>query len=485
MMNTFVSRFLPIAEGALLLVVIAWMLRSAWHRQLLETASEGIWVIGNDGLITYANARMAEMLGVPLEVLTGRKAEDYFFPADLSLERARTASLTSGFKEQFDRRLRRGDASEMWVLACCNPIRDDTSAAAGSLAMMTDITERKRAEAALLRSEERFRNLFEGMLEGVYQSTPEGRVIAANPMLLRMLGYQNEAELNDVHIASDLYIDSGMRARLLDQLDREGGFQNVEYQLRRRDGEIISVVENARAIRNETGEVLYYEGTLTDITERKRIEEQLRQAQKAEALASFSAGIAHDFNNVLSAIKSHATNALRDLESSHAARISTEQALRAAESATELTGQLLSFNRRPVEPGPARSLSVVHGNNTGENILLVEDEPMFREVSRDMLEREGYRVTVVSDGLEADRIGKCESGFDLLITRSTMADMTGGELARRLRPVNPGLKVLFIAGYSEQAGERGEPASAMSDVLQKPFSADSLGRKVRQLLDRR
>ena len=263
------------------------------------------------------------------------------------MERVRAANLRDGRKEQFDRRLRRNDGSEMWVLTCCNLVDSDTmfGKSPGSLAMMTDITERKRAEYALRRSEERFRNLFEGVLEGVYQSTPDGRILAANPMLLRMLGLANEAEMNDVNIAQDLYVDPHIRQRLLERLEREGGFQNVEYELRRRDGKIITVLENARPVRDENGAVLYYEGTLTDITPRKRIEEQLRQAQKVEALGRLAGGVARNFNDELTTLTGFAQLALADLPPGHAARLNAEQVVQAAGRATALTRQLLSFSR--------------------------------------------------------------------------------------------------------------------------------------------
>ena len=131
---------------------------------------------------------------------------------------------------------------------------------------MIDITERKQAELALRLSERRFRNLFENIIDGVYQTTPDGRIIAANPMLLKMLGLSSERELNEV-IAVDLYVDPGIRRRLTGRLEREGSFRNVIYELRRRDGHTITVRENARVVRDEDGNVLYYEGTLTDVTQ--------------------------------------------------------------------------------------------------------------------------------------------------------------------------------------------------------------------------
>ena len=119
----------------------------------------------------------------------------------------------------------------------------------------------------------------------------------------------------------------------------------------------------------------------------------------------------------------------------------------------------------------------------GESILLVDDEPLIRELSRDMLERQGYRVILASDATEAERISDNGVAFDLLITDLAMANISGAELARRLRLRNPELKVLFISGYSDYLDEN-DLNSFDAAFLQKPFSADSLGRKIRQVLDR-
>jgi two-component system cell cycle sensor histidine kinase/response regulator CckA len=669
--NTLLRCLLLLLEGVLLSIGSAHLWRSkreaalseAWHRQLVETAAEGIWVHDEGGFITYANARMAEMLGLTVDDLIGRKVDEFFLPADLSMERIRAENLRNGRKEQFDRRLRRSDGSEIWVLTCCNPMVFETTGDArpGSLAMMTDITERKRAEYALRRSEERFRNLFESVLEGVYQSTPDGRILAANPMLLQMLGYPNEAELK-LNTVQDFFVDPHVRQRLRDQLERDGGIQSAEYELRRRDGQIITVLENGRVVRDENGEVLCYEGTMTDITPRKRMEEQLRQAQKVEALGRLAGSVAHDFNNILTIITGFAQVALSDLPPLHPARSSTEQVLDASERAMALTQQLLLFSRRqaPAEgsvdlnraiehseaarqaglvvslspdPAPvyagrmqiepivrgladnvrgsfpsaslevrteltnlgeefgarcagtqpgryavlsigdlsgggevidlfadplfaamqagesaAMGLSATHAivaqcggfivastgytaasarqsaagsrqpgdglrherrkissfhvflpcavipgedsrrpsesDPAGETILLVEDEPLIRELSRDMLERQGYRVILASDAKEAEQIGYSAGSFDLLITDAVMPNITGSELARRLRAAHPGLKVLYIAGYADDLPERDETGAEGAAFLQKPFSADSLGRKIRQMLSR-
>ena len=480
-----------ICEGLLLCFGSLRMLRSArqaaageaWHRQLVETAMEGIWIQDAFGTITYANARMAEMLGVPHDGLMGRKTDEFFFPADLSMERIRALTLSSGVNEQFDRRLRRADGGEMWVLACCNLMPAHGAATPGSaLAMMMDITERKKAEHELRRSEERFRSLFESVLEGVYQSTPDGRILAANPMLLKMLGLNREAELTGVHIAKDLYVDAGVRKRLLAQLERDGSFQNVEYELRARDGRILSVLENARVVRDDKGEVLYYEGTLIDVTNRKRIEEQLRQAQKVEALGRLAGGIARDFDLILNVITGHVQATLDELPPLHSARGASEQALSAAASARALTAQLLSFSRRPTDEATPAAARTSDGPESGNAILLVEDEPLLRELSRDMLERQGFIVTSAAGSDEAIRLGGNGKRFDLMITDFSMPNISGIELAKRMRSAQPGIKVLFISGYSDTPVNRESLGDSESAVLARPYSADSLGRKIRALL---
>jgi two-component system cell cycle sensor histidine kinase/response regulator CckA len=114
----------------------------------------------------------------------------------------------------------------------------------------------------------------------------------------------------------------------------------------------------------------------------------------------------------------------------------------------------------------------------------VEDEPLIRELSRDMLERQGYRVILASNAKEAEQIGCSAGSFDLLITDTVMPNITGTELARRLRAAHPGLKVLYISGYADDPPERDETGADGAAFLQKPFSADSLGRKIRQMLSR-
>jgi hypothetical protein len=119
-----------------------------------------------------------------------------------------------------------------------------------------------------------------------------------------------------------------------------------------------------------------------------------------------------------------------------------------------------------------------------ETILLVEHEPLIRELSRDMLERQGYRVILAANANEAEQIGGSAGSFDLLITNTAGPNITGVELAGRLRTAHPGLKVLFISGDADSPPERDEIVLEGAAFLRKPFSSDSLGRKIRQMLSR-
>ncbi len=129
------------------------------------------------------------------------------------------------------------------------------------------------------KSEAKYRALFENMLEGVYQTRPDGKILSANPALVRMLGYDSEEELRATTLAQDLYTNPEDRKVLAQKLENEGRLRNVELRLKRKDGQQITLLENARVIRDEQGSISYYEGLLTDITERKRAEEALRESE--------------------------------------------------------------------------------------------------------------------------------------------------------------------------------------------------------------
>jgi PAS domain S-box-containing protein len=133
--------------------------------------------------------------------------------------------------------------------------------------------ERRRAEEALRKSEERFRGLYENATIGLYRTTPEGRILMANPAAVRMLGYDSFDELAQRDLEEMGFASACARGEFRQRLESEGVITGLESAWLRKDGSIIFVRESARAIRDERGKVLYYDGTFEDVTERKRAEQ--------------------------------------------------------------------------------------------------------------------------------------------------------------------------------------------------------------------
>lgn len=264
----------------------------------LDSTADGILVVDSQGKIERSNKKFLEMWRIPPSIIESReddkalafvldqlKDPEQFLKQvrDLYAQPDATSSDTLEFKD--------GRVFERYS----QPQRIDGKSV-GRVWSFRDVTESARASRELRSSEEKFRALFENVLDGMYQSTPGGRALTVNPALVRMLGYDSEEELLRADIANDLYVDPQQRLSLMKKLDLDGLVRNEELTLRRKDGAAITVLENSRTVRDENGKILYYEGTLTDITERKRSEEALKRseerfrafvAQSAEAIWCF------------------------------------------------------------------------------------------------------------------------------------------------------------------------------------------------------
>jgi diguanylate cyclase (GGDEF)-like protein/PAS domain S-box-containing protein len=149
--------------------------------------------------------------------------------------------------------------------------------------------ERRGAEDALRRSESKFRGLFENVMEGVYQTSRDGRILVANPAFVHLLGYESAEELYQVP-AGALYWYPSDRESFARRVEAEGAVRNEEHVLRRKDGSMLVVMDNCRVVRDKQGRVIGYEGTLTDITERKRAETAVFQAKERAQVTLQSIG---------------------------------------------------------------------------------------------------------------------------------------------------------------------------------------------------
>jgi two-component system cell cycle sensor histidine kinase/response regulator CckA len=209
-----------------------------------------------------------------------------------------------------------------------------------------DITAKKEAEKLLRMSEEKYRTLFEESHDGILLCTPEGRLIDINQSGVELFGYDSKEKFLHATSGDDLYFHAEERKNYWHNLERQGFVLDYEFVLTRKDGQQRIVLESTSAVRDERGKIISYRRFLRDITERKMLEEELRQAQKMEGIGTLAGGIAHDFNNLLGIILGYAT-LLDDgkLESS-GAKQSLDIIKRAVDRGASLVRQLLTFARR-------------------------------------------------------------------------------------------------------------------------------------------
>src|SRR5256885_2643928 len=208
---------------------------------------------------------------------------------------------------------------------------------------------RRDTEVALRASEASYVALVEQAPVGIYRSTPAGRFVSANAALGRILGYSSTQELLSLDMARDVYADADERRRFVEQDTYTNQvYEELEATWKKKDGTRIRVQLSVRASRNRDGQVEFYEAFVRDITNQRQLEAQLAQAQKMEAIGRLAGGVAHDFNNLLTVILSYSELLLEDLPTGSSDRDDVTQIRKAAQGASELTGQLLAFSRQQV-----------------------------------------------------------------------------------------------------------------------------------------
>jgi PAS domain S-box-containing protein len=620
---------------------------------IVESSDYAIFGTAPDGTIISWNAAAEALFGYAASEILGKHVSTLVPPARLG----EVPQILDGLRRgesffHFETTPMRKDGTRVTVSLTISPIKSTAGEVIGAATLAHDISERKQAEEALKESEERFRGLFENATIGIYRTTPEGRILMANPALVRMLGYGNFEELATRNLEDQGYEPSYPRKLFRERMEREGEIRGLDATWTKRDGSVIFLRERGRAIRGEHGEVLYYDGLVEDVTERRQLEEQLRQAQKMEAVGRLAAGLAHDFNNLLTVVIGYSDLLMQRLSADDRLRPAMEEIKKAGEQAASLTRQLLAFSRKQAlqpqvldlssllsnvdkmlqrvigedielvthlppglghvkadpgqieqvimnlalnardampqggqltleaanveldssyasshesvvpghfvmlamsdtgtgmdaetqahifEPffttkekgkGTGLGLSTVYGiikqsggniwvysepargttfkiylprvdqavelitpgelgveelSQGSETILLVEDEEAVRSLAREVLECRGYHVLEAKGAIEALQVGEQhKERIHLLLTDVVMPQMSGRELAEHLAPLRPETKVLYMSGYADNAVVHHGLLDPGTALLQKPFTADALARKLREVLD--
>jgi PAS domain S-box-containing protein len=405
--------------------------RDATYRALLEQTQEAVSV-SVDGSVAYANPACLQMFGYDKPPV-GASISTFFSPdsGEQVLEIARRRMEGGPAPELYEAIGQRADGSTFDVELRVTPVEFEGKR--GTQAILRDITGRKGMEAELRESEERYRLLFERNLAGVYRSTAGGRLLECNRAYAQMMGYASPAEAM-AQPALAYYASPLDREDFLARLRREGSLVNYESRARRKDGSLVWVIENVSLIRSEEDGEEILLGTAFDMTERKRLEEQLLQSQKMEAIGRLAGGIAHDFNNLLTAVSGYTELLLGQLPDEDPRRESAEEIRQAGRRAAALTQQLLAFSRRQVLEPRVLDLNAVISNM----------EKMLRRVIGEDVEL----TTSLSDGLwraKADP-GQIEQVILNLVVNARDAMPRGGQLT--LETANVELDEKFANRYA-------------------------------------
>ncbi len=250
------------------------------YRRLVELSPDAIFV-HSEGKIVYINPAGTKLYGATsADELIGRSILDFVPPDARATVLHRVQQTYRGedpahFVEQSLIRLD-GRSVDVDVRG----IRITYQGKPAIQVVMRDVTERKRAEEALRESEQRYRSIFENALEGIYRSVPGRRITDANPALVQMLGYESAAEVTALDLPSELFADLNEWELLQTLQQAQDVIEGLELRWKRKDGRPIIVSLYARTVRDEVGQVMFYEGVVMNITERKRVEEELRASEQ-------------------------------------------------------------------------------------------------------------------------------------------------------------------------------------------------------------
>jgi PAS domain S-box-containing protein len=248
-------------------------------QSITENSADAIGTTDIRGRITYYSPGAEQLLGYRADEMVGQRGAD-FYRGGVEEARAIMQRLRAeGQIRNYETALRARDDRWVEVSSSLSLLRDMNGAVVGTLAVFQDITERKRAEEALRESEERYHTLFEECKDAIVINTPEGKIVDVNQAFLNLLGYTRD-EIMEINVGEH-YAHLADRVRFRQELEHKGGVKDFEVKLRKKDGTEMDCLLTSTAWRAKDGSILGFQGIIRDITERKRAQEELRQAKEA------------------------------------------------------------------------------------------------------------------------------------------------------------------------------------------------------------
>ncbi len=393
------------------------------YHLLTESIPHFVWMTRADGQAEYANSRWFEYTGLPSSESHGLGWLQQIHPSDRTKARKTWENaVATGLPYEVEYRLRRADGNYRSHLAKGLPIRDERGQIVKWIGTCTDIHAQKTAEAEL-----RLRDrALQAVSEGILITDPcqiDNPIIYASPGFEKLTGYSTEESIGrNCRFLQGRDTSPEAIAELREAI-RSARPANVELLNYRKDGTPIWISLSISPIRNEEGEVTHFVGVQSDITERRLMEQQLRQSQKMEAVGRLAGGIAHDFNNLLTVINGYGEMLLNRLGVNDPVRESVSEMNKAGERAAALTRQLLAFSRKQVLAPSILDL----------NSVVIDLEKMLRRVIGEDI-RLATDLQSPLDAVKVDR-GQMEQVLLNLAVNARDAMPRGGQLSLKTRNV--------------------------------------------------
>jgi PAS domain S-box-containing protein len=437
------------------------------YRMLVETMNEGLSWMDRNYKLTYVNNKFCQMLGYPVNELIGKSGFDFMDENNRQILIEQSKQKQENVGEPYELAFIKKDGQRIITLVAPKPIYDSQNNFLGSFAVFTDITARKRAEVELQKSENMFKTLLESAAEAIMLIDEQGLIKLINATTLSMFGYKRDELLNK---KIELLIPAFARIRfsrdLKNSLSRKQNTSTgngLEVIGRRADGSEFMGEMSITRVGLPEGEYLF--GLLIDITRRKRLEEQLRHAQKMEAVGQMAAGIAHQLNTPLSVIAARLQLLQDEFDEKENQKYGEEilKMLQNSERMASIITDLLSFSR------DARSLSeLLNLNKIIDEILLLIN--IRAKKAGIQIEKNLHRNLPL---INADR-SKVEQVFSNIAINALDAMPQGGKLS-----ISSGTTIKETKTYIwvtfEDTGT-GIPKHLLSKIMDPFFTTKPLGK---------